>query len=328
MDFRRPRLAPMKRGLSTSTIIAATLVTAISAAAEPLSTDARADALFATAKQLMASGQLADACPLFEQSKQLAPGVGVSLHLADCYERLGRTASAWLEFDGAERMARQRGDEKRAVLAETRALALEPRLERLTVATSGAPRAGWQVLVDGVTLPTDHWNAALAMDPGDHTVVVNVAGEPSRTLRAHLDPASNAVILRIDEGTVPAVASQTSVSVPAVTLPSEALQHSGDNSWRTWAEVALVGATATGVSFGSFFMIRRAHFIQEGPPADPTLTNQANTAATISFVASGIALTPAFVLFFTAQGSKNQVGWGVAPTPLPGGAGARVLATF
>lgn len=331
MEFRRPMFANTKQALSTGVAIAATLVSALPAAAEQPSTDARADGLFATAKQLMASGQVGDACPMFAESKRLAPGIGVSLHLADCYERLGRTASAWQEFDAAERTARQRGDEKRAVLAETRALALEPRLVRLTIATTGAPRDGWQVAVDGAKLPVDRWNAALAMDPGDHVVVVDEPGQASRTLRAHLDPASNAVILHIDEGVVAVSISPSPSnhsSTPA-TDPPEARRPLQDNdSWRMWTELALVGATAAGVGFGSFFMIRRAHFIEEGPPADPTLTNQATTAATISFVTSGIALTSAFVLFFTSPSAKNQVGWVVAPTPLAGGAGASVLATF
>jgi hypothetical protein len=330
-----PLVAPVaswRRALTTSALAATTLTSAFAGAAEPPSNDARADALFTTAKQLMASGQFADACPMFAESKRLAPGIGVSLHLADCYEQVGRTASAWQEFDDAERVARQRGDEKRAILAERRALALQPRLERLTIATSEVPHEGWQVLVDDARLPVDHWNAALAMDPGDHTVVVDAPGQAPRTLHAHLDASNNAVVLRIDEGIVsvkPSLSTPPPQTGGPRSEPSEPAPSSHDNSaWRMWAELGLVGVTATGVGFGSFFMIRRAHFIQEGPPADPTLTNQATTAATISFVASGIALTSAFVLFFTTQTPKSQAGWMIAPTPLAGGAGASVLATF
>jgi hypothetical protein len=338
MEFRLPRFASKKQAFSTGAAVTAMLTSALSANADPPSNDARAEALFATAKQLMANGQVADACPLFADSKALAPGVGVSLHLADCYERIGRTASAWQEFDSAQRMARQRGDEKRAILAETRAVALEPRLKRLTIATWGTPGEGWQVQIDGDKLPLDRWNTSLAMDPGDHTVVVDVPGQASRTLHTHLDAANNAVVLHVDEAKVPAAASP---AVAVTSRPSEppepSPRHSGSSdAWRTGAELALVGVTATGVGFGSFFMIRRAHFIEEGPPADPTLTNQATTAATVSFVASGIALTSAFVLFFTAQSPTSQVDsvtapalhWAIAPTPLAGGAGASVLATF
>src|SRR6516162_11727139 len=93
---------------------------------------ARADALFNAAKALTDAGNYADACAKFAESKRLAPGLGVTLYLADCYERIGRTASAWTEFRSAEGLARERND-KRAEVARGRAQALEPKLNRLTV---------------------------------------------------------------------------------------------------------------------------------------------------------------------------------------------------
>jgi hypothetical protein len=326
---RRARVALTKRVLSTSALASLALVSARSRA-EPTSTEARADALFNTAKGLQSSGQVADACPLFAESKRLAPGVGVALHLADCYERLGRTASAWQEFSEAEKMARERGDEKRATVAHGRAGALEPRLERLTLATLPGPHEGWQVAVDGTPLPADHWNVAMAMDPGDHTVVLNIPGQAPRALHAHLDPANNAATLHIDEGiTLPAPSAPVSPTLPSDISPPQPSTSSSDHTGRTLGEVGLVGVAAAGLGFGSFFMIRRGHFIQEGPPADPGLTNQATTAATISFVASGLALTSALVLFFTTpQSPTSRVGWVIAPTPLGGGAGAIVRASF
>jgi len=327
------------RWLSASALATAVAVIPARAGAEPPSNEKRADALFNTAMQLQDSRQYADACELFAQSKQLAPGVGVSLHLADCYERMGRTASAWQEFDVAEKLARARGDDKRANVAHDRAQALVPKLERLTLATSLAvSHEGWQVTLDGAPLTADHWNAAMAIDPGDHTAIVKVPGQPERTFRTHLDGGTNAVTLQLDDAAALLPASNRA-AVPSVqTAPDTQAAwpvHSADvpaspsgDGWRPWAEVGLVAVTATGVGFGSFFMIRRGHFIQEGPPADPVLTNQATTAATISFVASGVALTSAFVLFFTTPSAKSQVGIVVAPTALVGGAGAIVRATF
>jgi hypothetical protein len=339
------RWIPQATGwLSASALSTVTLVS-LPASAQPTANDAHAEALFNTAKQLQSSGQTADACELFAESKRLAPGVGVSLHLADCYEHMGQTASAWQEFDTAERLARQRGDDKRANVAQTRARALEPRLERLTLAMSFAvSHDGWEVVLDGAPIPADHWNVAMAVDPGDHTVVVQAPSQPARTLHAHLDGATNALILRLDEGSIAAptnVAQTAAAPAPVManaapsppTDPSIAreapLPHarSGDG-WRPWAEVGLVAATAAGVAFGSFFMLRRAHFIQEGPPADPVLTNQATTAATISFVASGLALTSAFVLFFTTPGPTSQAGVAIAPMAVAGGGGAIVRTSF
>jgi hypothetical protein len=338
MQYQRQLVPQTMRWLSASGLTTAIAVVSVQARAEPPSNEARAEVLFNTAVQLQSGKQYEDACELFARSKQLALGVGVSLHLADCYERMGRTASAWQEFNAAEGLARARGDEKRANLAHDRAQALVPKLERLTLATSlVVSHEGWQVTLDGAPLPPDHWNAAMAIDPGDHTAVVKVPGQDARTFHAYLDGGTNAVTLLIDE----AAPLSTAARAPAASVqrrrdvqgawPGHSAERgasSGGDAWRPWAEVGLVAVTAAGIGFGSFFMIRRGHFIQEGPPADPELTNQATTAATISFVASGVALTSAFVLFFTTPGPKSEVGLVVAPTALMGGAGAIVRTTF
>jgi hypothetical protein len=339
MYYQRQLAPQTMRWLSAGVLATAAAVIPARAGAEPPSNEKRADALFNTAMQLQSGKQYAEACELFAQSKQLAPGVGVSLHLADCYERMGKTATAWPEFDAAEKLARARGDDKRASVAHDRAQALVPKLERLTLATSLAvSHEGWQVTLDGAPLAPDHWNAAMAIDPGDHTAIVKVPGQPERTFRTHLDGGTNAVTLQLDDvaslspasnrAAVPSVQPAPDVQAAGPVHSADAPARTGGDGWRPWAEVGLVAVTAAGVGFGSFFMIRRGHFIQEGPPADPVLTNQAATAATISFVASGVALTSAFVLFFTTPSPKGQVGLVVAPMALEGGAGAIVRTSF
>ena len=47
---------------------------------------ARAEALFNAGRALVEGGRYADACAKFAESKRLAPGLGVTLYLADCYE--------------------------------------------------------------------------------------------------------------------------------------------------------------------------------------------------------------------------------------------------
>jgi hypothetical protein len=153
---------------------------------------AQADALFIAAKQLQAAGKVADACPKFAESKRLAPGVGVSLHLADCYERLGRHASAQLEFLAAEELARQR-DDKRAEVASVRAKELEPRVNHVVIDLPYAPpdaSVRTQVELDGTSVPAKSWGVALPVDPGDHLVVVRATGTAPRLFVLRVD-ASN-----------------------------------------------------------------------------------------------------------------------------------------
>jgi hypothetical protein len=317
----RRRIFLIGRALSASaatlTILACRLGRADAGADE-----LRANALFNTAIQLVASGEVADACPLFAETKRLSPGIGVSLHLADCYERLGRTAHAWQEFVRAEKLARAHGDGRRADLAQKRVQGLEPALERLTlVTTAGVSNEGWQLVLDGVVLPFDHWNAALAVDPGDHTVDVTAPGQAPRALHTHLDANHRSVVMRIDDERD---ASGSAGVVARAAIPNE----SGPGALRIFGEVTLTGIAVVGVGFGSFFMVRRAHFIDEGPPADPTLTRQATTAATLSFVTAGAALVGASVLLFTfrALPATRRIGFRVAPGV--GGAGALVFTSF
>ncbi len=46
---------------------------------------AAAEALFSEGRSLSAKGRYAEACPKFEASQQLDPGLGTMLNLAECY---------------------------------------------------------------------------------------------------------------------------------------------------------------------------------------------------------------------------------------------------
>ncbi|HEX5098164.1 MAG TPA: hypothetical protein VFV94_01635, partial [Polyangiaceae bacterium] len=74
--------------------------------------DARAAAVLAydQAEALMAAGKVAEACPRYAESQKLDPQLGTLLHLADCLEKKGQTASAWAAFRDASEIAEQRGD--------------------------------------------------------------------------------------------------------------------------------------------------------------------------------------------------------------------------
>src|SRR4051794_15794728 len=59
---------------------------------------AAAEVLFSDGKRLVQERNFAAACPKFEESQKLDPGLGTLYRLADCYEHVGRTASAWAAF--------------------------------------------------------------------------------------------------------------------------------------------------------------------------------------------------------------------------------------
>src|SRR3954452_21806015 len=69
---------------------------AFSLAAE--SDEAGARALFAEGRKLVDAGNYPAGSIKFQDSFRLDPGVGTNFTLADCLERIGRTASAWARF--------------------------------------------------------------------------------------------------------------------------------------------------------------------------------------------------------------------------------------
>jgi hypothetical protein len=317
----------MRRTFAVSAVALAVLSPA-RAHGQASGNEGRAEALFNAAKQLQASGQVADACPMFAESKRLSPGVGVTLHLADCYERTGKTASAWQQFREAEKMSREHGDEKRAEVARARAQALEPKLGELTVAAGAASHEGWEVLIDGKQLPPQQWNVPLAMDPGDHVVSVKEPGRAPRIVATRVEAAGLASVPIDEPGTsaagaiaVPAVSTEPSSSAPAVAV--------GSGSARLGTGLALLGVGVVGLGFGTFFLIKRNQAMNNGNLCDPPAEDKADTtAATIAFAAGGVALASALVLYLTTPKPKAETAWVVAPALLPGGGGALVHTAF
>ena len=88
-----------------------------------LADKAAAQSLFDEGRKLMSAGKYADACPKLAESQKLDPGVGTQFHLADCYEKLGQTASAWAGFLEAASAAKSMGQADREKVARERAAA-------------------------------------------------------------------------------------------------------------------------------------------------------------------------------------------------------------
>jgi hypothetical protein len=327
---------------------------------------ARADSLFNAAKALLDGGQYADACAKFAESKRLVPGLGVTLYLADCYERIGRFASAWSEFRSAEGLARERSD-KRADLARARAQAIEPKLDRLTIAVGPlVPRSGLQVLLDGGAVPPEEWGLAMALDPGERVVVVTAPGHAPRTIVTRLGPDNPTSVIRIDsldeapttppppqETALPAAplpppspAAAPSPRPPDVTNPSESpsTQAASGNpgGTRRWIGIGVGAAGLIGVGVGTVLGLSAKSKLDEsnaGPCGAGDRCNaqglalrhdasSAATGSTVGFVLGGIAVAAGVVLYATAPRGVAGTGWVIAPLPTVGGGGAVVMARF
>jgi hypothetical protein len=137
-----------------------------------------AQELFETGKQLVAQGRYDEACPKFAESERLDPGIGTKFHLADCWQRVGRTASAWALFREVESDAHAQRQTARERVARDRASALAPFVSKLLIRPGDTERLpDADVRRDGVEVDRAQWDAPVAVDPGSHIVAVSAAGK-------------------------------------------------------------------------------------------------------------------------------------------------------
>jgi hypothetical protein len=141
---------------------------------------AAAEALFQQAAALMQEGKFRDACEKFEGSQELEPALGTQLRLADCYDRAGRTASAWSTFQDVISLAHSRGEPEREQMAAVRVKDLESRLSRIKFKL-GSQRTleGLSVRLNRTVIPAATWDVALPVDPGPQRLEVTAPGKVS-----------------------------------------------------------------------------------------------------------------------------------------------------
>lgn len=179
---------------------------------------AAAEGLFDQGLALMREARFREACVRLEQSQALDRGIGTMLYLADCYDQLGRTASAWALFREAASEARAAGQADRAQSANERARELEPKLARLSVETSpGGALPGLVFSIDGTAQPLGMWGVALPIDPGEHKVEARAPGYTPWSTDTQVAAAQAATV------TIPLLSRDLS----AATAPAPATVSSG-----------------------------------------------------------------------------------------------------
>ena len=117
----------------SSAIVLCLVLSSGFARAQPAEDQAAARSLFDEGRTLLKAGKYGGACPKLEAAAKLYSSPGILLNLGDCYEKSGRTASAWTEFGESAAAADRAGRSDQSAEAKRRQAAVEPRLSRLTV---------------------------------------------------------------------------------------------------------------------------------------------------------------------------------------------------
>ena len=172
LSDREPVLSiPVAKAILSVAVVACSLGSVAPVAAQSEDDKENARRLFQEGVTLFNRGQFVEACPKFEESLALFAGVGTRGKLAECYERSGRTASAWRLYLEVEKLARQMNDPQRAKVAAQRAKVLKARLARLTIKPGPSFELdGFKIERDKIEQPPRTFDIPVVVDPGSYRI--------------------------------------------------------------------------------------------------------------------------------------------------------------
>ncbi|WP_394847549.1 hypothetical protein LZC95_08795 [Pendulispora brunnea] len=305
-------------------VVPAVLVLALAAgpayAADPPASSssenaAAAESLFQDARKLIAEKRYAEACPKFAASQRLSPAVGTLLNLGDCYEKLGKTASAWATYVDAASAAQRLNRADRERTARTLAAAVEAKLSRMTLRVDKAV-PGLLIKRDGVAVDDAALGVAVPLDPGKHQLEATAPGKKPWT--STVDVAEKD---RLDIR-IPALEDERE-HLPSALLDDSALEKpeepasSDPGKTRRIIGIGLVGLGVVGVGAGTFFGLKANSSWSDSQgyctgnlcndERGVSLASDAKTAgniSTVAFITGAVALAAGAVLILTAPSKR------------------------
>ncbi len=315
-------------------VVCASVALALPAQAQPnAQAKAAAEALFDEGKKLLNAGDYPAACQKFEESDKLDPALGTELNLASCYEKGGRTASAWAMFRRVAAVAKTKKQADREKLARDRADALESVLSRLTIVVPDAVRvSGLSVRRNGEPVDPALYGQPVPIDPGAIEIEASAPGKRTFEKSLSLARSQNETL------TVPALEDESAAAAPApppdappqvTTMPVDAPpaepapppDESGSGSSQRTIGLVVGGVGIVGLAVGGYFGLRAQSKNDDSKseclPSDPnrcsargvSLRDDARSAGNVATVAGGLGLAAVIggaVLYFTAPSSAGS----------------------
>ncbi|HWZ90499.1 MAG TPA: hypothetical protein VNW92_16660 [Polyangiaceae bacterium] len=271
----------------------------------------------------MAAKKYEQACPRFEESQRLDPGIGAMYNLADCWDHSGRTASAWAMFLDAAAAARAVGQADRERAAKERALAIESKVPHLTIQVPNA-EAGLEVKRDGEIVRAASYGVSLPVDPGNHHIEVSAPGKKPYATDANITAAASLTV------EIPKLENAEPASAPSNASPTNDAAHATSTvdvgttpSKSKVLPYALVGLGVAGLAVGTVFELKSRSangdaldICKDGQPCSlgdisrhDSLVSDAKTDRTIAVVGLGVgalSLASGVILLATGQPAAEK----------------------
>lgn len=297
---------------------------------------AAAEVLFQEARQLSKQGKDTEACPKYEESNRIDPSIGTQLYLADCYERIGKLASAWVLFKEAASQAQLAGQSAREKSATTRADDLEARLPKLLLRVTAADTPGLELRQDGKPVRRALWGSALPVDSGLHTLQATAPGRRGweSSIQASNGQLTTVNIPELPPETTPLVAPSAPGKAPAASTTSPTSPPSSPpkanapvaEGWSTQKTIGAISAGVGAVSLaaGTYFAFQARSQWKDAQPLCPdnqcspqgydlgTAAHRDGNVATVLLAIGAAGLGAGAYLWFTDKGPAGTT-VGVAP---------------
>ncbi|HET7542943.1 MAG TPA: hypothetical protein VFK05_23885 [Polyangiaceae bacterium] len=300
---------------------------------------AAARALFDEGKKLLKSGAYEQACPKLEAASKLYTSVGILLNLGDCYEKLGRSASAWTQFTEARSVAKRTNRSPEEAEANRRLSAIENKLSRLTIRVS-QPTPGLRVTRDGEEVAAGAWGVAVPVDPGKHELHAEAEGYLGWT--STIEIGKSAPPLTIDvpalepSAPAPVAPPPQATAQPPKNLPAAdgatASSQSGHPNVLAWSLVGAGGLVAIGGTTLAVIEANRSKEASDNGDSDAYESTKTPWAIGISAaIAGGAAAAVGVVLLVTqksAAESSKTGSWHATPFWAPGAGGLQLDGTW
>lgn len=260
-----------------------------------------AEMLYRQARDFMAAGNYAEACPKFAESHRLDPATGTLLNLASCHEQQGKLATAWLEYSDAALAARRDGRPDRVEFAQQRQALLEPKLSHLTlVLPTEADDPALELELDGTRIGRAVLNMPTPVDPGKHTVKAKAPGKKPWLQVIEIGAVADRQTVTIPKLEAEPLATTAAPGAPAASavlkptsspLADELTTRPTPTSVYVAGGVTLLFAAGAGVT-GALYVSERADFEQSkdanGGQANSETEDHRKTALLYGVVNAGL----------------------------------------
>jgi hypothetical protein len=287
---------------------------------------ATAQILFEEGRRRMTKHDYEGACPKLAESQRLSPAVGTEFNLADCWEHIGKLASAWAAFLEVADLTHRRGEVEREQAARARVDALEPRVGRLTIDVPALRRVpDLEIHRDGERVRDTLWGVAVPVDAGDHHVEARAPGRKPWSATVHTTDGGTASITVPDLPPAPTPVPLTGTATPGSDAGAGAGTGTGTGGTTTGpapgadhtAALIVLGGSVVLAGIGITGLVERESKVNDynADPACPSIgsatrpahcddlvsaSNTWMTVAVVGFVTSGLALAGGVTLWLTA----------------------------